>query len=173
MHFWTCKEVRYLWSGAYRKCDRNHQGPLAKISFLNFSRNNVFLRTHGTLRFWVPKRAPWVGGILIYCREYTSNFVFVSFLGKCAYITSRIVKYRFRLQKGIKITIRILIWVFNHQIFFICVCNSDSWTNFLNLTTWTRMSSFAAVFGRFFLSRSANHSNSFRKEFWYLEISTC
>ena len=57
------------------------------------------------------------------------------------------------LQKGIKITVRILIWVFNHQIFFICVSNSGSWTNFLNLTTWTRMSSFAAVFGRFYLSR--------------------
>ena len=49
--FWKNKDVRYLWSGARTKFDRNDKDTVAEISFVGFA---VYLSTKD-MRFWTNK----------------------------------------------------------------------------------------------------------------------
>ena len=67
VRFLTYKDVWYLWSGAYRKFDRNHQGPQAKISIVGFSTGTgIFLGRTVPSDFGSRNVHPWG----VYCKFF-------------------------------------------------------------------------------------------------------
>ena len=65
--FWTYKDVRYLWSDAYRKRDKNLQVPGPKFSFVGFSSiSGIFSTRTVPSDFGSQNERPWSWGV--YCR---------------------------------------------------------------------------------------------------------